>query len=217
MDLTALYRLPQGNVALVLTALGVLSVFSLGYAFLALHEAGSLLEDSANAQAPAMPADEAKATVNPEYFDTRVLRETELFGAPELAVEELDYVAELPATTLPLTLKGVFTYGSDNADARALIASQGQEGAYRISDEVTGGRQVVAILPDAVILRSAEGIEKLGFEEQQSIVQPNLAITSAATDVQDRGGPEVADTPTARYIPPSPTERPSLRERLRRK
>lgn len=70
-----------------------------------------------------------------------------------------------PATSLRLTLLGVFARG-DDALSGAIIASNPQDSKlYHPGDALPGGATLVSVLPDRVLIRRAGRTESLSFEK----------------------------------------------------
>ena len=104
----------------------------------------------------------AAETNKPIVYNTFAIRNSTLFGSPELSVAEI-VPEELPKTALPLELQGIFLYQEGLASSTALIREDGEIGRYQLGDELTGGRELVAIHEEAVVLSSADGMERLSF------------------------------------------------------
>jgi len=150
------------------------------------------------------------ATPETVVFNTHILRRTALFGSPAATAEAVAAVA-LPATRLPLTLQGIFSYASPQR-SRALILSEREARSYRVDDVLPGGRRIVAIRSEVVVLESAQGLEKLGFEDDAAPVGAPAAEPSPRPERTERGRAETELTREA----PAPAHRLSLRERFRR-
>lgn len=84
-----------------------------------------------------------------------------LFGARPPAAIAAGQVANLPVTTLQLTLEGLFA-DTVTKEAKALIAPPGRPSeAYGVGDALPGDATVYQILDDGVILERNGHLEKL--------------------------------------------------------
>ena len=186
----AQYRVPHPH-WLIPVVCAVLLGFSL-YGYLTQRESAlAVLAISSNGNV-AQDAESASAaeTNKPIVYNTFAIRNSTLFGSPQLSVAEI-VPEELPKTALPLELQGIFLY-QDLASSTALIREDGEIGRYQLGDELTGGRELVAIHEEAVVLSSADGMERLSFAleapsfaaaapENASSSSPLAAATGSAT------------------------------------
>ena len=167
----AQYRVPHLHWMLPVVCAVILG-FSL-YGYLTQRESAlAVLARSSNGKV-AQEAESASAAESkkPIVYNTFTIRNSTLFGSPELAGAEI-VPEELPKTALSLELQGIFLY-QDRAASTALILEDGEIGRYQLGDELTGGRKLVAIHEEAVVLSSAGGMERLSF----ALEAPSFAAT----------------------------------------
>ena len=133
----------------------------------------------------------AAETNKPIVYNTFAIRNSTLFGSPQLSVAEI-VPEELPKTALPLELQGIFLY-QDLASSTALIREDGEIGRYQLGDELTGGRELVAIHEEAVVLSSADGMERLSFAlEAPSFAAAAPENASSSSPLAAAAGPAAA-------------------------
>lgn len=108
-----------------------------------------------------------------------------LFGT----ASETDYGFDtpLPATPLQLTLRGVVTGRRGYA---IIVDGSGDEGVYRVDDELSGDTRVVAIEPRRVVLErngQREALALPGTDGSQSASSPRASRPAEAGPVIRRG------------------------------
>lgn len=84
-----------------------------------------------------------------------------LFGKKEIELTEIT-VRELPQTSLPLKLNGIFHYDSDD-ESSALIHDGKNIKRYFVNDKIANNSTIIRISSDAVILKTEQGVERLLF------------------------------------------------------
>ena len=191
----AQYRVPHLH-WLIPVVCAVILGFSL-YGYLTQRESALAVLNSSSSGKVTQDAESASVaeTNKPIVYNTFALRNSTLFGSPELSVAEIA-PEELPKTALPLELQGIFLY-QDLASSTALIREDGEIGRYQLGDELTGGRELVAIHEEAVVLSSADGMERLSF----ALEAPSFAATpenaSSSSPLAAAVGPATATSPLA--------------------
>ena len=189
----AQYRVPHLH-WLIPVVCAVILGFSL-YGYLTQRESALAVQASSSSGKVARQTESASAaeTNKPIVYNTFAIRNSTLFGSPELSVAEI-VPEELPKTALSLELQGIFLY-QDLASSTALIREDGEIGRYQLGDELTGGRELVAIHEEAVVLSSADGMERLSF----ALEAPSFAATpekaSFSSPLAAATGPATAKSP----------------------
>ena len=190
----AQYRVPHLH-WLIPVVCAVILGFSL-YGYLTQRESAlAVLARSSNGKV-AQEAESASAAESkkPIVYNTFTIRNSTLFGSPELAGAEI-VPEELPKTALSLELQGIFLY-QDRAASTALILEDGEIGRYQLGDELTGGRELVAIHEEAVVLSSADGMERLSFAlEAPSFAAAAPENANSSSPLAAAVGPPTAASP----------------------
>ena len=192
----AQYRVPHLHWMLPVVCAVILG-FSL-YGYLTQRESALAVLASSSSGKVARQTESASAaeTKKPIVYNTFAIRNSTLFGSPELAGAEI-VPEELPKTALPLELQGIFLY-QDRASSTALIREDGEIGRYQLDDELTGGRELVAIHEEAVVLSSADGMERLSCAlEAPSFAAAAPEKASSSSPLAAAAGPATAASPLA--------------------
>ena len=190
----AQYRVPHLH-WLIPVVCAVILGFSL-YGYLTQRESALAVQASSSSGKVARQTESASAAElnKPIVYNTFAIRNSTLFGSPELSVAEI-VPEELPKTALPLELQGIFLY-QDLASSTALIREDGEIGRYQLGDELTGGRELVAIHEEAVVLSSADGMERLSFAlEAPSFAAATPEKASFSSSLAAAVGPATATSP----------------------
>ena len=190
----AQYRVPHLH-WLIPVVCAVLLGFSL-YGYLTQRESALAVLASSSSGKVTQDAESASVaeTKKPIVYNTFAIRNSTLFGSPQLSVAEI-VPEELPKTALPLELQGIFLY-QDLASSTALIREDGEIGRYQLGDELTGGRELVAIHEEAVVLSSADGMERLSFAlEAPSFAAATPGRASFSSPLAAATGPATATGP----------------------
>ena len=190
----AQYRVPHLHWMIPVVCAVILG-FSL-YGHLAQRESALAVLASSSSGNVTRQTESASAAVSnkPIVYNTFAIRNGTLFGSPDLSGAEI-VPEELPKTALPLELQGIFLY-QDRASSTALILEDGEIGRYQLGDELTGGRELVAIHEEAVVLSSADGMERLSFAlEAPSFAAAAPEKASSSSPLAAATGPATAASP----------------------
>lgn len=123
--------------------------------------------------------------------DVNAIANAALFGRYQAAASSEASLLNAPETPLNLTLIGLLADDRESY-SRALIASQNEEKAYAIGDDVTRGVTLQAIFPDRVILSRGGRLETLRLERDKPGAAASASYTpppaTAAAVVDDGSG-----------------------------
>ena len=198
----AQYRVPHLHWMIPVVCAMILG-FSL-YGYLAQRESAlAVLASSSSGNAARQTESAIVAESNkPIVYNTFAIRNSTLFGSPQLSVAEI-VPEELPKTALSLELQGIFLY-QDLASSTALIREDDEIGRYQLGDELTGGRELVAIHEEAVVLSSADGMERLSFAlEAPSFAAATPENASSSSPLAAATGPATATSPLVTAAEPT--------------
>lgn len=112
------------------------------------------------------PPPPAAATARATAVDVNAIVNAALFGRYQASAATESSMLNAPETPLSLTLIGLLADDREQY-SRALIASQNEEKAYAIGDDVTRGVTLQAIFPDRVILSRGGRLETLRLDRDQ--------------------------------------------------
>ena len=187
----AQYRVPHLHWMIPVVCAVILGFSLYGYLSQREHALAVLASSSSGHVAQDAESASAAESNKPIVYNTFAIRNSTLFGSPQLSVAEI-VPEELPKTALPLELQGIFLY-QDLASSTALIREDGEIGRYQLGDELTGGRELVAIHEEAVVLSSADGMERLSFAlEAPSFAAATPEKASFSSPLAAAAGPAAA-------------------------
>lgn len=145
--------------------------------------------------APPLPA----ASRGGGAVDVNAMVNAALFGRYQATASPETSLLNAPETPLNLTLIGLLADDRESY-SRALIASQNEEKAYAIGDDVTRGVTLQAIFPDRVILSRGGRLETLRLERDKPGAAAPASYTPppAAAAVPDDGSGTAQQLATVR-------------------
>lgn len=127
-----------------------------------------------------------------------------LFGSVLTPVDHRRPVADLPDSSLDLTVAGILAGDGDQAGFAMIADASGQQQAYRVGDTLPGGARIMQIHADRVVVRH-EGQDanlRLPWEDTAAVLAPS-ARPGAGTPALEpapgstAGRPATASAPVA--------------------
>lgn len=109
------------------------------------------------------------STTQQVLFSKRQVEDWQLFGTPNEAIKAVapsDDEKNAPATTLKLTLVGVFANTNQDISG-AIIKSGSNAELYRVGDELPGRAELYKVFPDRVLLKRMGKTETLRLEVER--------------------------------------------------